>query len=110
MEEKQMGKYIMAVQSQAKDGRDDEYNEWYDSVHLADICAVPGVTAGKRYEATPIAIGGPGLRYLSIYEFEADDPGAVLAEMGKRSAEGKMSPSPDALDAEAAILWVYKAR
>ena len=29
-----MGKYVMVVQSQAKPGRDDEYNQWYDSVHF----------------------------------------------------------------------------
>jgi hypothetical protein len=102
-----MSKFVMVVQSQARDGRDAEYNKWYDDVHFDEICSIPGVTSGRRFESTPIGIGQPGLRYLSIYEVEADDAGAVIAEMGKRMAEGKMSQS-DALDTEAAVLWFYK--
>lgn len=104
-----MGKYVMVVQSQAKDGRDDEYNKWYDTSHLADILSVPGVKSGRRFEATPVAIGKPGLRYLAIYEIETDDPVSVVAEMGKRSAAGKFTMT-DSLDAEAAVLWIYQAR
>lgn len=104
-----MGKYVMVVQSRAKNGRDDEYNKWYDSTHIKDICALPGVKSGRRFESTGIGMGGAGQKYLAIYEIEADDPTAWFAEMGKRAAEGKMSMS-DSLDAENAILWIYKAR
>ena len=104
-----MDKYIMVAQSRAKVGRDDEYNDWYDSEHIHDICSLPGVKSARRYEATPLAIGGEGLRYLAIYEIESDDPGALFAEMGKRAAEGQMSHS-DALDADSAVIWIYKAR
>jgi hypothetical protein len=45
--------------------------------------------------------------YLRIYEIETEDPASVLAEVGKRSVSGKMKTS-DALDAKAAILWIYK--
>lgn len=103
-----MGKYVMVVQSQAKDGRDDEYNDWYNTVHIKDICAIPGVKSGRRFESTPVAIGGPGLKYLAIYEIEADDPMAVMAEMGKRASDGTIRTS-EALDAPASVLWFYKA-
>jgi hypothetical protein len=103
-----MGKYVMVVQSRAKEGRDAEYNKWYDTTHLAQICAIPGVKSGRRFEATPISVGAPGLKYLAIYEIETDDPTSVMAEMGKRSAEGKMTPT-DSLDAPAAVLWIYKS-
>lgn len=102
-----MGKYVMVVQSKAKDGRDDEYNDWYDSVHIKDICAIPGVKSGRRFEATPVAIGAPGLKYLAIYEIEAEDPMALMAEMGKRATDGTIHTS-DALDAPASVLWFYK--
>ena len=104
-----MGKYVMVVQSRAKEGRDEEYNRWYDTSHLADVCAIPGVKSGRRLEATPIQIGQAGLRYLSIYEIEADDPGSVLVEMKRRAADGT-NKSCDALDSQAAVLWVYKLR
>ncbi len=47
-------------------GRDDEYNRWYDEVHLPDSIANGSFTAMHRYEAV-----GPGHRagqYLSIAE------------------------------------------
>ncbi len=102
-----MGKYVMVVQSQATAGRDAEYNDWYDTIHFPDICAIPGVKSGRRFEATPVAMGQPGLRYLAIYEVETDDPGAFMAEMGRRAENGGMRMS-DALDAPASVLWIYK--
>jgi hypothetical protein len=97
----------MVVQSRAKEGRDEEYNRWYDTTHFADICAIPGVKSGRRFEATPIHVGQPGLQYLSIFELETEDPASVMAEMRKRAADGTMKTS-DALDAGSAALWVYK--
>jgi hypothetical protein len=105
--EEVMGKFVMVAQSRAKEGRDKEYNDWYDTVHIKDICSVPGVKSARRFEATPAMVGTPGLKYLAIYEIEADDAMSVLAEIGKRAAEGKMKTS-ESLDAESAMLWFYK--
>ena len=102
-----MGKYVMVVQSKAQDGRDDDYNEWYDNQHFGDICAIPGVTGGRRLENVMTLAGEPGLQYLALYEIECDDIGAVMGEMGRRGAEGLM-PLSDALDGPASQLWVYK--
>jgi hypothetical protein len=35
----------MLVLVNAKDDRDDEFNRWYEDVHLNDILAVPGFVA-----------------------------------------------------------------
>jgi hypothetical protein len=48
--------------------RDADYNHWYDTVHLNDVCAVDGFVAARRYAA----IGGEG-PYVAIYEIETDD-------------------------------------
>jgi hypothetical protein len=101
-----MGKYVMVVQSRAKPGREDEYNRWYDTQHIPDICAVPGVKSGRRLEATPIHVGAPGLPILTLYEIEADDAASVLAEIAKRSADGTIRRT-DALDSEASVMWFY---
>jgi hypothetical protein len=97
----------MVVQSKAVDGKDAEYNEWYDSQHFGDICAIPGVTGGRRLEQVMTVAGEPGLKYLAIYDIETDDIGALMAEMGRRGAEGLM-PISDALDAPASQLWIYQ--
>jgi len=102
-----MAKYNMVVQSKALDGKDAEYNEWYDNQHFGDICAIPGITGGRRLEQVMTVAGEPGFKYLAIYDIETDDIGAVMAEMGRRGAEGLM-PISDALDAPASQLWIYK--
>ena len=102
-----MAKYVMVVQSQAKEGRDDEYNKWYDTEHFADIAAIPGIVGGRRFEATPVGLGAPMLPYLAIFDVEIDDPSTILAEMGRRAASGEMVTS-DALDAQATVLRFLK--
>lgn len=87
----------LMVFSNAKDGRDDEYNEWYDTVHLGDVLAVPGVKSGTRYRARGVAGGATSEhRYLAVYELDRD-PEAVLQDLAERSAAdpSRMSDSLD---------------
>jgi hypothetical protein len=102
-----MAKYSMVVQSQAQPGRDEDYNAWYDDQHFSDICAIPGITGGRRLEQVMTVMGEPGLKYLALYDIETDNIESVMAEMGRRGAEGLM-PISDALDGPASKLWIYK--
>ena len=104
-----MAKYVMVVQSKAKAGRDDEYNDWYDNTHLADILALPGVKSGRRFDYDSTMMGAPGLPYLAIYEIEVDDISTVTAAMGKAATDGSIRQN-DSLDGPASVLWFYKAR
>ena len=104
-----MGKYILVVPSAAKAGREDEYNTWYDTEHLGDVCAVPGFVSGARYDAvasSPDPVPGP---CLAIYEIEAEDPVTALTEMRRRAAAGEMSISTS-IDGPSAKLWLYQVR
>lgn len=102
-----MAKFLMVVTSSAKDGQDQEYNEWYDGTHLGEICSIPGVTSGRRYDAIPVTPNPQPGGYLAIYEIEADSAEVVLGEMMKRAQAGEMSMS-DALDQTSAQIWMYK--
>lgn len=102
-----MGKYVMVVQSQAKEGRDKDFNEWYDSTHLADILAIPGIKSGRRFTSTDVGLGASVMPYLAIFEVELDDPKTIMVEMGKRSADGTMKGT-DAVDGPATILRFYE--
>jgi len=35
-----MGKYILLVQSNATDGKEEEFNKWYDEIHLGEVLRV----------------------------------------------------------------------
>lgn len=104
-----MAKYLLIVPSSAKPGREDEYNDWYDGQHLADVCAIPGVVSGVRYEAHPTSPSKPDAAYVALYEIEADDPMAVLAELTRRAGAGEMKIT-DALDTATARMMLFALR
>jgi hypothetical protein len=83
-------KGIMVVQSApASPDREDEFNDWYDNTHVPEICAVPGFISARRYKMHgAVAEDGDAPAYLAIYEIEADDLTAPVAEWRARSAAG----------------------
>ena len=97
----------LVVLSNPREGREDEFNKWYDEVHLPDLLAIPGVTAGARYRVHHLeGMPSPAYRYLAIYELDGE-PEAVLAEMGARRADGRNVAS-DSVDAEHASLTAWE--
>ncbi|MCU1594923.1 MAG: hypothetical protein JWO12_2315 [Frankiales bacterium] len=95
------------VLSNAVEGRDEEFNTWYDEVHVHDVCAVPGVTSARRYDLvqfTPEVPEGmdavvpppPPHRYLAVYDLDGS-PSEVFDEFFARMADGRMALS-DSLD------------
>ena len=65
--------------------RQAEYNNWYDEVHLAEVCAIDGVVSARRF--VPVDGEGP---FVAIYELEADDLGSVMEQLGKKAASGEL--------------------
>ena len=97
---------VLIVMSDAAEGRDDEYNDWYDRVHLADVLAVPGFVAARRYVAEPSVHGElPAQRYLAVYEMEGDDLDALHGALS--SAAQKMEISP-AFDRARTVTYTYR--
>ena len=85
-----MGKSIWVVTTRCTDpSREEEFNRWYDEVHLPDLLKVPGLVAAQRYRfhghtpMFPPPEGAPEPTYVAIYEFESDgpppDPQAIIA-------------------------------
>ena len=70
-----MARSIFIAQTNAVDGRDDEFNDWYTNVHLIDALAVPGFVAAQRFRIseTQRRKNPPyQYRYVTIYEMEGD--------------------------------------
>ena len=77
----QVAHHVLMVMTNPVEGREDEYNTWYDTVHLPEVLQVPGFVAARRYVAGA-SIGAPSpYRYLAIYEIEADDLTAAVAAL-----------------------------
>lgn len=101
-----MGKHILVVTSSGAVGREKEYNDWYDSEHLADVLKVPGMVSGQRYDLSPGTPMPAPAKHLAIFEIEADDPGAVVGEMMRRVQAGEMSMTSD-IDPSSVQMWLY---
>jgi hypothetical protein len=74
-------RHILVVRTRAKEGRDGEYNEWYDGVHLSEVLTVKGFASAQRFTLSEIMMADPQeqeLPYLAIYELETDDISATL--------------------------------
>ena len=99
-----MKDHVLTVLSNPTEGRENDYNEWYDQVHLSDVLKVEGVVGVRRYR-----LAGPqgeenGHRYLAIYELRTDDLGATLQAM----AEADMTMS-DAIDLAGVSQTAFEA-
>jgi hypothetical protein len=73
-----VAKALMVVASNPTDpAREAEFNEWYSDTHLADVLAVAGFQAARRYslsDARPmVGTEASPFRYLAVYEIESDD-------------------------------------
>jgi len=84
-----MARYTYVVHTNPSEGQEEEYNRWYDEVHIPEVLQVPGFVSASR-----LAIAQPDAeapyRYLALYEMETDDPDAVLAELNRRVGAGEI--------------------
>ena len=101
-----MSKHYLFHYANAVEGREGEFNEWYDNTHLGDVLAVPGMIAATRYELEPVERSGPPApgQYLAVYEFEGD-PAEVTAALGAAAKQMFITP---AMSSERGPSRVYK--
>lgn len=88
-------KSTLIVFTSPAQGREDEYNDWYDNTHLAEFCALPGVESGKRFKLSPSSPKA-ATSYAAIYELSTD-PAEVMKAMDAAIKDGSMHMS-DSLD------------
>jgi hypothetical protein len=56
--------------------REQEYNTWYDEVHIPELLALDGFVSARRLR--PVDGNGPN---VALYEIEGDDLQAILDNM-----------------------------
>ncbi len=57
---------VMVLQIEIDPEHEAAFNEWYEKEHLPEVCALPGIVAGRRFKI----VDKPG-GYLTIYELES---------------------------------------
>ncbi len=90
---------IFVALSNPSDGREAEFNDWYDRQHVPDVVSIPGFKGAERFKlAVPFLdpLGG-GHRYLTVYDVDSDDINALAAQVKEHARTGKTVMS-DAID------------
>ena len=70
---------LFVVYSDCKPGTDEEFNRWYDEVHIPDVLAVGPIVSAQRYRVSESQNMKQERRYLTIYEYEGDPQKALDA-------------------------------
>lgn len=97
-----MARYKFMAQCNAFDGREADFNAWYDGQHLPDMLKIPGFISAERFTL----VGDGTYRFLAIYEMDTDDLGATLGEIDRRAGSEAM-PISDAIDGAGAQMTVW---
>ena len=108
-----MARYTWVVLTNAEAGREEEFDRWYNEVHVRDLLRIPGVVGVTRgrLAGTQTSPGPSGIavvateqadlkyRYLAMYTIETDDLETVLQTVADRAGTDEMRMS-DALSAD----------
>lgn len=98
--------YTLIVYTSPAEGREEEYNAWYDDIHLPEFSALPGVISGRRFKVTSAADGKP--TYAAVYELSAS-PDDVMAAMNAGIKDGTVHMS-DAIDVTSVTMTTLQPR
>ncbi|MAX74863.1 MAG: hypothetical protein CMH66_14595 [Nioella sp.] len=89
-------------------GREADFEQWYDKVHLADVLKLPGVTGAQRFRlsAQQYREGPHPWQSMAVYEIETDDMSKTFNALKAASGTEAM-PLSDALQ-DARMVWIYE--
>ena len=90
-----MERYLFVTHTDCADlSRQDEFNDWYNNIHVPDMLETPGMISATRWENI-FPKGNNRRKYIGLYEFETDNVEEFdrnLWECGRRSGErGRLS-------------------
>lgn len=104
-----MPKYKFIVFSRPTEGKEDEYNDWYQNQHLREVCETPGFVAAQRFRLShDLAGDGSAYPYCALYDIEADHWSQPFAALQESAGEGGGMFLSDAIDLSTVQANVYE--
>lgn len=103
--------YQLIVLSNAVAGRDVEYNEWYEHIHLPDVLRNPGFVSAERFKLqTTFSASGYVLpTYAVRYTLRSVNIDATIAEINRRLSSG-ITRWNDAFDSKSLVGRYYEVQ
>lgn len=97
---------LYMVKSNPVAGKEDEYNRWYNDVHLPEVLQIDGFQTAQRFKLhTRQVQPNPTHTYLAIYQIDSNDVDGTLANLSKATW---MNLS-DAIDTTSLEIGIYQA-
>ena len=89
-----MEKWLLVAETNCSvPGREEEYNNWYNTIHIPDVLETPGILNATRYECEEPPEGHG--RFLTTYDVETADIEQTMAAftevITRKWQEGRMS-------------------
>ena len=99
--------YIQVVFSAMVEGKEAEFNAFYNQHHAPEVVAIPSFTRAQRMElARPTSASIPPTKYLALYQARTADPIAV--RKAATVAQAAFTTSP-AFDRQATRGYTFRA-
>lgn len=95
-----MTKHVLLVFTDPVEGREDEYNAWYNDVHLGEVLEADGFVRAQRFKVADLMPGVTDHDYVAIYELETEDPGSAMAALRGRMGSFTMTDAANLKDAQ----------
>jgi hypothetical protein len=95
---------LIALTAPVSSEHEDEYNDWYQSIHLGQVVAIDGIKSAQRFRLAINMGEGEASPYLAIYDIETDDIEGVMREIASRAGTERMIMS-EALAPPTAIVY-----
>ena len=99
-----MQTHTLLALSNPVEGREAEFNQWFDTVHIPEVLRVPGFASVQRFEAAAHQRipGALPYRYLAQYELQTDDLERTLQMRAHTVQAGTKT--------QAGVKWSYSRR
>lgn len=98
-------KHMVLVLAEPTEGKEDEFNDYYENVHLEEVLETAGWKSAQRFKLGGQAGKECPLPYLAVYEAEGEDAASILQELADTRPQRRQS---DALNMGTARMWVFE--
>ncbi|QLL08718.1 hypothetical protein [Mycobacterium vicinigordonae] len=103
-----MARHVLLVYSEPVPGQEDEYNEWYDGLHLDELLQFDGIVSAERFDFLAHEdFPKPERSRLAIYDVETDNPHDFLRRLLGATESMTVSPS---IDIKSVRLYAFESR
>lgn len=100
-------RYKMIVLSQPTEGREAQYNDWYQNFHLAQVVNIKDIQSAQRFRLARKLVEGEAHPYAAIYEIVTDDIDAVIEEIKTAAGTERLQIS-DAIAVDFTNATIYE--